>query len=89
LRRENNSKRHLRLEVELLESRHLLSPVFFVPMSPIALGVGGSDITSAVGDFNGDGLLDVLSSSSHAVGHHAATHLSVSRRSLWPNSFIL
>jgi hypothetical protein len=55
------------LEVELLEDRHLLSPVFFVPMNPIAPGVGGSDITSAVGDFNGDGHLDVISTSSQTI----------------------
>jgi hypothetical protein len=58
--------RSIRLEVELLEPRHLLSSAFFVPMSPIATGLGG-DITSAVGDFNGDGRLDVLSTSSQTV----------------------
>src|SRR5216683_2276354 len=60
-------KRRLWLEVERLEDRNLLSPAFFVPMTPIATGLGGSDITSAVGDINGDGHLDVLSTSSQTV----------------------
>jgi hypothetical protein len=56
--------RPIRLEIELLEARHLLSSVNFVPMPPIATGLAGSDITSAVGDVNGDGRLDVISTSS-------------------------
>jgi hypothetical protein len=36
-------------------------------MTPIASGLGGSDITSAMGDINGDGRLDVISTSSQTV----------------------
>src|SRR5712692_9128929 len=64
-------KRRLWLEIERLEDRNLLSPAFFVPMTPIATGLGGSDITSAVGDINGDGHLDVLSTSSQTVFENA------------------
>jgi hypothetical protein len=59
--------RRVHLEVELLESRNLLSPVQFVPMSPIASGLNGSDLTTTVGDVNGDGHLDVISTSSETV----------------------
>src|SRR5205807_8483066 len=56
--------RRLLLEVELLEDRNLLSPVYFVPMSPVSLSGSGA---AAIGDVNGDGREDVIGTSSVTV----------------------